>query len=261
MSRIKSVSRIAAALAAFVTLGTRPASAGLIVVSGDENIADALTGNGTAINPGDQQFFLNILGSGTDVDVQGTDHTGVDTPVAEINSFYNSVAGVTSTIQSGSVTSASLAGVNLFVSAIPANPFAASEIAALSSFSLAGGSIFLLGDAGGFTPTPDANLNLLLSGLGSTLQIVPDDIDAGFHTVGSSHIAADPLTAGVTSFTYTFVSQVSGGTTLFTASGDQTFIARSAAVVGTGVPEPFTLSIFGAGLAGAAAMRRRKAKA
>ena len=96
-------------------------------------ITDALVGNGTAVNPSSQRFF-NLLGGGTRVDVQGTDSIGVDSPVANINSFYNTIGGVVSTIQSGPVTGSSLSGINLFISAIPASPFSASEILALSTF-------------------------------------------------------------------------------------------------------------------------------
>jgi hypothetical protein len=113
----------AAALVGLFTLGGGQARAGLIVVSGDENITDALVGNGTAVNPGNQRFFTNVLGGGTRVDVQGTDSIGVDTPLANINSFYNTIGGVVSTIQSSPVTGSSLSGINLFISAIPASPF------------------------------------------------------------------------------------------------------------------------------------------
>jgi hypothetical protein len=97
-------------------------------------ITDALVGNGTAVNPSNQRLFTNLLGGGTRVDVQGTDSIGVDSPVANINSFYNTIGGVVSTIQSGPVTGSSLSGINLFISAIPASPFSASEILALSTF-------------------------------------------------------------------------------------------------------------------------------
>jgi len=261
MSTVLARSIMTAALIGMTMLGAERANAGLIVVSGDENITDALVGNGTAVNAGDQRFFTTVLGLGTVVDVQGTDLSGVDTPVANINGFYNTLSGVSSSIQSGPVTAASLSGVSLFVSAIPATAFSSAEILALSAFSTAGGSLFLLGDSGSFSPTQDANLNALLVGLGSSLQIVPDILDPGFRTVGGSQIATNPLTTGVTSFTYAFVSQVSGGTSLFTTSGGQTFIAETGAAA-TSVPEPATLALFGAGLAGLGALRRRrKAKA
>src|SRR5262249_16895388 len=79
-------------------------------------------------------------------------------PAANINTFYNTLPGVTSTIQSGPVTPASLAGVDLFVSAIPAVPFTASEVSALAAFSTGGGSIFLLGDDAAFAAR-NQNLN------------------------------------------------------------------------------------------------------
>ncbi len=239
-----------------------PVQAQLLVVSGDENITNALVGNGTAVNVGNQLFFSNVLANAPGsnrVLVQGTDISGFDAPVASINTFYNTLPGVTSTIQAGPVTAASLSGVNLFVSAIPATAFTPAEITALSNFSTGGGSIFLLGDGANFAPVPDANLNALLVGLGSSLLIVPDNLDPGFQTVGGSQIAAgNPLTAGVTSFTYTFVSQVSGGTSLFTASGGQTYIAATG-IRPTAVPEPGSIALLtGLSLTGAAFLRRRK---
>ena len=125
--------------AVILVLATRAgsATAGQILVSGDENITNALTGPGPGIFPGNARFFSNVLGSGTQVLVQGNDPGkpgDTDSPVANTNSYYGSLPGVTSTIQSGPVSAASLAGVNLFVSAIPATAFAPSEIAALSAF-------------------------------------------------------------------------------------------------------------------------------
>jgi hypothetical protein len=192
-------------------LAVGQAEAGLIILSGDQNMSDALVGNGTPINPGNERFFSNVLGGGTHVVVQGTDLSGIDTPVANINTYYNTIAGVTSTIQSGPVTTASLSGVNLFVSAIPASSFAIGEISALSAFSASGGTIFLLGDTSVLATAQDANLNALLAGLGSNMRIVPGNIDPGFHLATGAQIVSDPLTIGVTSITYAGVSPVTGG--------------------------------------------------
>ena len=137
IDRMRRYVLAAAMLGLIVAAGQ--AQAGLIVLSGDQNISDALVGNGTAINPGNQRFFSNVLDGGTRVVVQGTDLGGIDTPVANINTYYNTIAGVTSTIQSGPVTIASLIGVNLFVSAIPAVAFAAAEILRYVAFRPAAG--------------------------------------------------------------------------------------------------------------------------
>jgi hypothetical protein len=234
--------------------------AGLLVVSGDENITNALVGNAVPVNPGNQQFFLNVLGSGHTVLVHGTDPGGVDTPNASTNAFYNSIPGVNSSILSGAVTPAALAGVNLFVSAIPSFAYSPNEVAALSAFSAAGGTIFLMGDHAGFAPAQDANLNALLLGLGSSLHIVPDILDTGFHTATGSQIATDPLTSGVSSFSYAAVSQVTGGTPLFFTTGGQTFIAREGEPPTAAVPEPSTVALLGVGVAGLVAYtwRRRR---
>jgi hypothetical protein len=152
--------------------------------------------------------------------------------------------------------------VNLFVSAIPGTAFAAGEIAALSAFSAGGGTIFLMGDAATFSPGQNANLNALLVGLGSALRIVGDNLDAGFRTTTAGQVVADTLTTGVSSFSYAFVSQVSGGSPLFRTTGGQTFIAVERPVVGA-APEPSSIvlaAIGGAmGLTFARRHRRRSA--
>jgi hypothetical protein len=237
------------------------ATAGTIIVSGDENITNGLVGNAVPINPGDQRFFSNILGGGTRVLVQGQDLTGADTPVTNTNTYYNTLAGVTSTIQSGAVTSAALAGVNLFVSAIPPSAFAASEITALSAFSAAGGTILLMGDNSGFVPVPNANLNALLAGLGSPLRILPDALDSGFQTTTAGQIVANPLTTGVSAFGYAFVSQVTGGTPLFLTKGGQTFVADNIPTAAD-TPEPSSLVLAAiGGVMGLAYLRRPRRRA
>jgi hypothetical protein len=56
-----------------------------------------------------------------------------------------------------------------------------------------------------------------------------------------------------------FGDQVAGFSGLYPtgSSTEETWVIRAAVAV----PEPFTLSLFGAGLAGAAALRRRKQRA
>jgi len=198
---MKRITMLIAALALLLGGVTGEASAGLIVVSGDENICNGLDGSGGfPVFPGNQTFFKNILGSGHSVLVQGTDPGGVDTPVAITNAFYNSVPGVTSSILAGPVTAAALAGKDLFVSALPAVAFTPSEVAALSAFSAAGGTLFLMGDWSGFGPglTADGIINSLLTALGSPLHIIPAADDLLLHIATGAQIAVNPLTAGVT---------------------------------------------------------------
>ncbi len=221
-----------------------PAFAGLIVLSGDATIGNALVGASTPVNAGNQRFFANVLAAGSRVLVQGDNGGPFESPVLNIDTFYRALPGVTSSVQSGPLTSASLAGVDLFVSATPLAPFALAEILALDAFAARGGTLLLLGDSAASSAARDANLNALLLALGSPLRLVPDTLDASFRVAGPGQIAIDPLTAGVTSLTYGFVSPVTGGRTLFTASDGQAFVA--ALDVPRAVPAPTTPALLAA---------------
>lgn len=234
------------ALAA-LSLGSLPhaALAQKFVLSGDTSICVPLSPSNGAYNPGNQQFFRNVLGSGTKVaifDSQLSDYFLAQ--ATSLNNFYNSISGVTSTGFMGTITPTSLAGANLFVAVVPSSAFAKSEIAALQTFSSGGGTIFFLGDGNGATPGSNANINAALTSLGSTLQLVPDTIDPiTYHTISGPNIAANPLTAGITSFSYVYTSQVSGGTNLFfTQTGSAPFVAESGFPA---VPEASTTASFG----------------
>ena len=227
-------------------------NAGTIVVSGDANIANPLTGSfGAGVVVGNQTFFQNVLQGGTTVRVLqsvsavGTDST--DLANTDIVSFYNTLPGVNCALVSGTVTSGTLAGVNLFVSVLPDDAFSASELAALSVFLTNGGSVFFLGDNNDplFT-TQNAFINLALANLGSGLAIVPDVFDHGFNDATTSQIASDTFTAGVTSFRYAAPSRVEGGTPLFFGSQQQPFLAYERMPV----PESSScaLLVFGTGL-------------
>jgi len=171
------------ALAAFGLVAVpHSALAQRIVLSGDSNIGNPLDGSfGPGIDPGNQRFFQNVLGSGTQVVQENGDSTGSG-GLAEtsINNFYNGLPGVTATVVSGPITASTLAGANLFIDVLPTAALTGSEISALQTFFSGGGTIFFLGE----NSYPDfmvsnASINSALSALGSSLQIVPDNIDGG----------------------------------------------------------------------------------
>ena len=224
-----------------------------LFLSGDCSMVSPLVyPNGTPepINPGNQQFFSNVLGSGTNVAVLQGGNTIRD---GSINSYYDSLSGVSSSIFSGTVTSAQLSGVDLFVSILPVDNFTGSEIAAMDSFLSGGGDIFFLGEHSGFADY-NARINDALTGLGSCLSIVNDSFDGYWHSATGSQIASDPYTAGVTLFRYAATSQVLGGTTLFYGTSGQPFVTYGVAPI----PAPGAMLLGGIGIGLVNWLRRRR---
>jgi hypothetical protein len=253
------------AIAAFLLLFCLPlgktAIASLLIVSGDSNIGNAINGtSGAPVNPDNATWFTNILGSGSTVKLL-SDVTGgsAGDSVQEINDHYNSLSGVSSSVVSPGTTISPtlLAGVDLFLSFLPSDDYAAGEITALENYLTGGGSLFFLGENNNFTAT-NTRINAALSGLGSGMSIVSALIDAGFNT--TTNIDADLLNVGVSSFTYAATSRVVGGTSLVrTAFSDETFVAYEGEIMR--VPEPATILLLGVGIAGIGVRIRKHLRA
>ncbi len=164
-----------------------------------------------------------------------------------VNSFYNSLSGVSSTVIVGAVTETKLAGAKLFISAVPDDPFTPSEIGALENLLAGGGSVFFLGESAvGGWPSRNGYINDALFALGSEMSILPNSTIAVSETATGSQIATNPLTAGVSTFTYVVPSAVDGGTTLFFGPQMQPFVAYE----GTVIPIPPTIWLFGSSVLG-----------
>ena len=235
--------------------GAMQAMAANIFLSGDSNIADPLTGNGTSVNPGNQQFFRNILGSATNVALLNTSVLFMQVVPDDISSFYSSLPGVSTSIINGTVSTASLAGSQLFVVTVPEEPFSASELSAIVSYVAAGNSVFFIGENNGTLFDVGNNaINAALTALGSSMSIVKAlfDVDYSPTTIGG-----DPLTAGVLSMVHGGPSRVSGGTRILFGTGDQPFFAyETVGISVVPVPASLPLLVGGLGMIGLALRRR-----
>ena len=178
-----------------------PAAAGLIVAAGDTTPSFYLSG---ASQPGNQQFFTNLLGDGDTVLHLNTAFSGQS--LVNSNLFYDNLPGVSSSIELGPVTDAVLAGVDLLVVLSPDDLPDQAGLDAVRDFLLADGTLYISGEGESIgVPTPfgalsNANANALLAGIGSDLRIVNASEDFGQQFAEGSQIQADPLTTGVTRF-------------------------------------------------------------
>lgn len=205
-----------------LVLATTGASAGILVVSGDTNIANAIDGSdetGTAV-PGNSIFFGNLIGvvAGRTVDLQ-SDPLPPSEPdqsegVAALTSLYR---GLSNTVNVTSGFPSTLNGVALYIAYLPGVPFTSSQITELASFLNGGSTVLLLGEYAAFDSQDgmaDANINALLAALGSPMQLA-GTYGHGFEIINGAQIASNPLTTGVTGFGYADTSSVTGGTPLF----------------------------------------------
>ena len=188
-----------------------------IIVSGDTNIVNPLDGFMIPLDVGNKQFFNNILNGGQNVIVQGPvggggTYPSVTDSANHLNDFYNS-EGINSSILNATITGSSLAGVNLLVSILPNAPYSSAEITNLKGFLSSGGTIFFLGENGWNADfaRQDAAINSDLIALNSNLRINNDYlVENNWVQVSGTQIVNDPLTTGVSTFTYGETASVSG---------------------------------------------------
>ena len=121
-----------------------------------------------------------------------------------INDFYNSLSGVSSS-QLGSLTSSSLAGIDLLWAIQPSSAYTSTELGAMSGHLAGGGRIAFMGEHGGIALDENNRINAALTALGASMSIIPGVVvDSGFRTasVGDGQILSHTLTAGVNAYEY-----------------------------------------------------------
>jgi len=206
--------------ALLVAAAVNPAHA-ILVLSADVNIVDGLPGGAGTTTAGNATFFQNILGGNNSVLLHGPGFGRTTV----LNSYFNSLSGVSSSI--GAISAANLSGADLLVSLLPSSAYSASELADMNAFLSGGGDIMFVGENSNFA-SENTRINTALAALGSTMSIIPGTLfDAGYQTAVGSQIGSHPLTAGVASLLYAAPSEiiVAGGTTLFSGTGRQPFVA------------------------------------
>lgn len=135
-----------------------------------------------------ERVLGNILGSGTNVLIQSSDpDSSIVASANAVNTYYNGLGSVTSTLDTteAPITAGLLAGRDLFISMLPSDSYAASEIAALDSFLAASGTLFFMGEAEIVRPAQNASINAALSELGSSM-ILGDSTFIAYESPGSN---------------------------------------------------------------------------
>ncbi len=241
------------ALSVLVACAVSSADA-FVILSGDSNLARlALDTDDALFDPGNAQFFTNALGTGVTAAVAGGIALDNTTAMTNLNEHYNSLPGVTSSILAGPISDASLVGVDLLVNSLPDAAYSAAEIDAMVDFATSGGDIIFLGEHSG-VGYDNSFINTALTALNTGMSILSTSLDAGNNTASGLQIATHALTTGVTSLGYGGVSEISGGQTLFFATGGQPIVAVA------DTPEPTTAALLLAlGVTGLATRRRRAA--
>jgi len=227
-----------------VVMTTSLVNAGTIVLSGDANIGNPIDGSGGAtVIAGNTTFYWNLLGSGTKVVIEGPTASVYtsDEYAAEsaIVTLFTGLGDTVVQVAAGSVTAATLAGANLFISDLNDTAFPTAETSALSTFLSGGGTALFEGEFSPYDAGADALINAALTALGSTMSLVGNLVDCGLQTATGAQIRSTPLDAGISSFGYACVSTITGGTAVFNTIGGQTFIAEQ--TTATSTPEPSTV--------------------
>lgn len=188
-----SVRLVACSTALVLTLASSPVRAA-IIVAGDItqhfHLTDGLPNPATA---GNQQFFQNMLGSGTSVGVLGTT---TNTSIApETNDFYNGLGGVSSTILTGTLTGGDLAGLDMLLLPAPDDNFLVSELTAIVDFVNGGGTLYVAGEAV-FGAAVNSRVNAVLAALGSSMSVDNSVLDIGPQVASGAQIGRSPTDDG-----------------------------------------------------------------
>jgi hypothetical protein len=157
---------------------------------------------------------------------------------SSIVNFYASI-GHTSVLETGTLDTVNLSGVNLLWVTQPADAYTVAELGAMATYLNSGGRIAFMGEHGGFAPQQNIRINNAISFLGGHVTILNEAPDSGFRTasVGDGQILANSLTAGVNTYEYACFAPLvlSGGAeALMRGEQDSSQIMMAYEVIGNG---------------------------
>jgi hypothetical protein len=148
---------------------------------------------------------------------------------AEMNTFYNSLPGHTSSIAGGTLDTVNLASTNLLWATQPSDDYTGAELTTMANFLAGGGRIAFLGEHGSFGAAQNIRINAALSALGSTITINNVILDSGFRSasVGDGQILNHPLTTGVNTYEYAaFAPLTISGTAEALMLGEESYLGN-----------------------------------
>ena len=213
-----------------------------IIVSGDVSIVNFINQYNGSVDPGNQQFFDNIVQGLTDITVvKQPNATTSPTYVDRIFTYFYENSTFTANIIDA-LTNPLLQNTDMLFIPVPEFAFQSEELTRLTDYIDNGGSVFFLGDfgmdqynnSGGFFAN-NAIINNTLSSIGSSMRIIDARLDANKNTAANAQIAPDLYTENVQTLTYGLVSGVKGGTPLFYTMDGTPFISYEPALP---IPEP-----------------------
>jgi hypothetical protein len=146
--------------------------------------------------------------------------------LSSMNSFYDNLAGHSSSIATGTLDTVDLSSTDLLWAVQPADAYTAAELSAMSSFLANGGRIAFMGEHGSIAPSQNNRINTALSFLGADIVINNVVLDGGFRSasVGDGQILAHDLTAGVNTYEYAaFAPLTISGTAEALMLGEESF--------------------------------------
>lgn len=235
-------------------LGSTSARAGTVVAIGDNNITDNLPSDSATA-----QFFTNLLGGGKtvgllDYDIPDYD-LSIDNTNEELETHYSGIGAMTRRI-TGRVAKTDLAGLDLFVAAMPDDIFESDEVSVLSHFLWQGGTAVFLGDNNFrlFRPANEA-IRKVLKDLDTGLAYAP--LSAGFNRATAA--PGGRFTKGVDSVEIVSGSAITGGEAQFLLNR-LPVIAAADVPAPSPVPLPASLPFLAATVGAAIWFGRRKAR-